>query len=322
MSQTFVKKVAIVGAAGTVGKHIVAALLKTGKHEVTAISRADSKAATLDGVKVARVDYDEPLALVDALRSQDVLIITMAVTAPRDTEGKLVKAAADAGVPFVLPNFWGPDGEKREQLGTDIMLGLRERATVKQIEDLGASAWIGMVTSFWYEMSLAGPVAFGMDYKNRKWTFYDDGEAKINVITLPQSGKAVAALLSLPIESSTSPSLSKYKNKPVYTASFCVSQRDMFASVLRVSGTKPEDWQIEHEASSKRFADGKKQFEGGDVVGFAKLLYARVFYPDGSGNYEASRGLENDVLGLAKEDIDEFTKLAIQRVESGARYGN
>lgn len=39
-----------------------------------------------------------------------------------------------------------------------------------------------MVTSFWYEMSLASPWAFGMDYPGRKWTFYDEGETKINVI--------------------------------------------------------------------------------------------------------------------------------------------
>ena len=41
-------------------------------------------------------------------------------------------------------------------------------------------------------------------------------------------------------------------------------------------------------------------------------MYTRVFYPDGGGDFEASRGLQNDVLGLPKEDLDEFTKIAVQ----------
>lgn len=94
----------------------------------------------------------------------------------------------------------------------------------------------------------------------------------------------------------------------------------MFDSVLRVTGTTPEDWTINYEESTKRFADGKRQMQAGDRAGFGKLLYARVFYKDGSGNYEASRGLHNDVLGLPKEDLDEFTKAAIQRVESNVTY--
>lgn len=59
---------------------------------------------------------------------------------------------------------------------------MRQRSICKLITDLGESAWVGVVTSFWYEMSLASPWAFGMDYESRKWTFYDDGETRINVI--------------------------------------------------------------------------------------------------------------------------------------------
>ncbi|KAH6656469.1 CipA protein [Truncatella angustata] len=319
MTQKFTKRVAIIGATGTVGKHIVASLLKTGKHEVTAVTREDSTSKIPAGVRVAKVNYDDPTTLVDALRDQDVLVITLAVTAPQDTQGKLLQAAAEAGVPFVLPNFWGVD-DADENLGSDVLLGLAQRAARKQIEGSGRSAWIGMVTSFWYEISLCAPWGFGMDYKNRKWTFYDDGETKINVITLPQSGKAVANLLSLPLEASSGTSLSQYRNKLIYTASFCISQKDMFDSVLRVTGTKLEDWTVDYEDSTKRFAEGKKQFEGGDLAGFGKLLYSRAFFKDGSGNYEAKRGLDNEALGLEEESLDDFTKLAIQRIDSGATY--
>jgi hypothetical protein len=138
--------------------------------------------------------------------------------------------------------------------------------------------------------------------------------------TLPQSGRAVANLLTLPLESTTGPSLSGFKNRLVYTASFCLSQRDMFESVLRVTGTKPEDWDIRYETTIQRFADGQNQLAEGDRAGFGKLLYSRGFFQDGSGNYEARRGLHNEILGLEKEHIDDFSKIAIARVESGSTY--
>jgi len=41
---------------------------------------------------------------VETLRGQQVLIITISVAAPSDTISKLVRAAAKAGVPYILPN--------------------------------------------------------------------------------------------------------------------------------------------------------------------------------------------------------------------------
>jgi hypothetical protein len=103
-------------------------------------------------------------------------------------------------------------------------------------------------------------------------------------------------------------------------SSFRVSQKDMFESVLRVSGTRAEDWEMVHEDPKKRYADGLEAMQGGDHAGFVKLLYSRVFYKDGCGDYETSRGLDNGALGLEKEDIDDFTKIAIERAEAGITY--
>lgn len=105
-------------ATGQVGSHILEHILKNGKHEVTAITRKDSPATFPQGVEVARVDYSEPGTLVEALRGQEVLIITMSVTAPQDTQSRLIEAAAAAGVPWVIPNEWGTDPDEKE-LGKD-----------------------------------------------------------------------------------------------------------------------------------------------------------------------------------------------------------
>ena len=88
-------------AGGNVGRFMVEALLKTGKHTVTAITRQDSQTSLPDGVE-AKVDYSKPETLVEALRGQDALIITISGYAPiQETEEKLVRAAGDAGVPWI-----------------------------------------------------------------------------------------------------------------------------------------------------------------------------------------------------------------------------
>jgi uncharacterized protein YbjT (DUF2867 family) len=74
-----------------------------GKHKVTAISRHDSKSAIPAGVQVAKVDYDDHQSLVTALEGQDALVITLGALAPQDYQRRLLRAAVDAKVPWVLP---------------------------------------------------------------------------------------------------------------------------------------------------------------------------------------------------------------------------
>ncbi|KAI1078549.1 NAD(P)-binding protein [Whalleya microplaca] len=318
-----INKVAIVGADGFIGKYFVEELLKLGQHEVTAISRIDSKAVIPEGVKVARVDYNDQSTLVNALQGQEALIITMSVMAPKGTQTKLVEAAIAANVAYILPNEWGFD-TSIEQVCQDTLQGPEKSAIRELFAEDGKSSFINVITGFWYEYSLGfGANTYGMDWKNRTFTFFDDGETKINTITMPQSGMAVAKLLALPIqpEKAGEPCLSNYKNKFIYVSSFLLSQKDMFQAVLRVSGTKVSDWKINYEASTKRFEDGQKQLAAGDRrEGYPKLMYSRIFSKDGVGNYEERRGVENDALGLPKEDLDEWTKVAIDRAEKGLKY--
>lgn len=91
----------------------------------------------------------------------------------------------------------------------------------------------------------------------------------------------------------------------------------MFASVLHVTGDKESDWTISYQPVIERFEQGKAEMQKGNMVGFAQLLYARAFYPDGAGNFGKNAGLDNEKLGLEKEDLDEATKFGIHLHESG-----
>lgn len=111
----YIKNVAIVGAGGNSGRFITKELLSTGKHTVTAITRHDSQSKMPKDVTIKKVDYDSQETLVEALRDQDALIITLSGRAAIDEiEMKLVHAAEEAGVSWILRNEWGPDTANEE----------------------------------------------------------------------------------------------------------------------------------------------------------------------------------------------------------------
>lgn len=320
MTANHIRNIAIVGAAGQLGKFIVAALLSKNAFNITAITRNGSPTPPA-GVNVATVDYDEPDTIVAALEGQDALIITMSIMAPPEQQAKLIQAAAKAGVPWVLPNEFGGD-TNNIAVGNDTGIGAPKKKTRELIENLGVSSWIAVATGFWYEYSLAGPSLYGIDINKREVVFFDEGKERINTSTWPQVGRAIANLLALPVhpkdENDKSVTLSWYRNRFVFVSSFTLNQREMLDSVERVTGTTDADWKISNVSSKERFEESKSRMANGERIGFAHALYTRYFFPgEKAALYEVTRGLANENLGLPKEDLDEFTKEAVRLAESG-----
>lgn len=264
------------------------------------------------------MDYNEPSTLVSALQGQDALIISLSVTA-KDVHNKIVDAAAAANVPWILPNEWGVDSSV-PAYDADVGLGLVNKAQREHIEKLGKSSWIGVACAFWYEYSLAGPGLFGIDIQDRIVTFFDDGNRKINTSTWTQTAKCVAELLSLKTlpddEKDSSLTLSNYRNDYINVSSFTITQRDMFESVKRVTGTSDADWTI-HSVPVKGFYElNRETFQKTHQrVYFGYMLYSRSFFPDNPCLLESRHELVNGKFGLPKEDLDDSTREAVRMAE-------
>ena len=195
------------------------------------------------------------------------------------------------------------------------LLGPRYAEVREHLARHSVQNWTGITCGFWYEFSLGGgPERFGFDFAERSVVLYDEGTTRINTTTFAQVGRAVAGLLSLKVrpEGAEDPSscLSHFRGQQAFVSSFRVSQKDMLDSVLRVTGTKVGDWEVSQEPTKQRYEMGVKQLHDGDMLGFAKALYARVFFPDGTGDYESRQDLNNALLALPQEDLDKLTKEA------------
>jgi hypothetical protein len=305
-------------AGGRSGGFIAKSLLETGRFSLTAITRPDSSSELPDGFHVVKASNDDHEALVAALRGQDALLITLSVLAPEGTQLKLIRAAAEAGVPWVLPNDWGCDTADSAVVN-DIPGISKTPQGRKDVAATGVSSYLSVTTGFWYEWSLAIPPSYGFDFPSKTVTFFDEGETKISTSTWPQVGRAVAALLSLPIKPEGEDKercLEHFRNKIVYVNSFNASQKDMLDSVLRVTGDKLEDWTINKELARERYASAAKALQNGDRMAYVRMMYTRVFFDDGNGNFEAREGTANKILGLAQESIDEATARSIERAEA------
>lgn len=265
---------------------------------------------------MAEIDYNDEASIVTALKDQQFFVITLSPTAPRDTHSKLVQAAAKAGVPYVLPNYYGGD-IANVKFGEDTMLGPIAKSQRTEIEELGMS-WITVCCSFWYDYSLAGGEArFGFDFEKKTFTVYDDGNTRISASTLKQVGLAIAKVLSLKElsdnEGDGSLTLSSFVSNGIYVKSFAITQNEMFESVKRVTGTTDADWTITHESTQQRYQDGLAQIRSGNMAGFSKMLYARGFFPIECN--DLSDKAQNKLLGLPEETLDEATNDAVNLVK-------
>jgi len=84
------------------------------------------------------------------LQNQDVLVITLSILTATDIQTNFIKAAARAGVPWILPNEYGNDGENPEVL-KNIPILVDKKKYRDLIEELGVSSWIGIASNLWID---------------------------------------------------------------------------------------------------------------------------------------------------------------------------
>lgn len=335
MSQTsnHITKVALVGATGTLGSHILSGLLaQSNPHfSITLLTRVGSitpathpELTSNPRITIAAGSYTDHAFLVSTLTSQDALIITLGWMAQHQIEEGLIRAACEAQVPYILPCEFGSDSSHPPLLEAipvqhhkSNMRKLVEELGVQQCTDGGertrTSSWIGIINNAWYDWSLAGGW-FGIDIKARKATLFGNDTVKAYLTTIGTSGLAAARVLSLPLTLDASASnvkeqrrtLPSFANKMVYIRNFHLTQREIFDAVQRATHTTDADWAITRVPTATYIAEGHERLARGDHLGIMNLLYGNIFTEGVANEYFDGDAQQHkgELSKKSEEDLD------------------
>lgn len=133
---------------------MIKALVESGKFHITAITRTESESTFPSTIQVRRGNYDSEGFLKSSFRDQEVLIIILATTAPKDLQSRLIKAATMVSVPWILPCEFGPDTGSPAMNMAVSFLGSKKQFR-DQIEASGSSNWIAVVNGLWFDFVIS-----------------------------------------------------------------------------------------------------------------------------------------------------------------------
>ncbi|KAL8716756.1 MAG: hypothetical protein Q9225_005948 [Loekoesia sp. 1 TL-2023] len=288
------KNVIILGASGNVGKATVDALLAAGSFTVTALTRKSSSATFPSGVKVQDIDDTYPSdQLVAAFKGQDV-VINLLPPVDVNQANSIADAAAEAGVKRFIPSEFGGDTSNPKVAAMVPMFAGKAAMTehLKTKESAGMS-WSAVINGAFFDWGLQNGF-LGFDLKAHTATIYDAGDAQVNYTTLSTIGQSIASILSHPAETA---------NRFICIQSIKASQNDMLAALEKSSGKK---WTVNKRSSAEARQTGGEKLGKGDMSGMMDMIVGAIYCGDPEANYDETRGLDNDLLGLKQESLEDL----------------
>ncbi|KAI9053484.1 hypothetical protein LZ554_002439 [Drepanopeziza brunnea f. sp. 'monogermtubi'] len=188
-----IKKVALVGASGTLGAAILKELLDSRLFEITVLTREGNSRTFPPEIKVVKVDYTSLESLTEALAGQDAVVSAVASQAVA-TQKVLIDAAVKAGVKRFLPSEFGVDLKNPKARALPVYA-----AKVEIEEYLDALAVKNDIS---YTLVYNGPFLdwalrneMFLNFKERKAEIYDGGDQFFSTTRLSTVGKAVRGIL-------------------------------------------------------------------------------------------------------------------------------
>ena len=198
-------KVAIAGATGGVGLHLVEAILETRKHEVVVLSRKPGTPHLAKlGVKVFQVSYEDPASLAAALHGVHTVISTISGYDKKtlaDTQLALLDASVKAGAKRFAPSEFSVHSTPNNR----IEVWRHKWTVVEALRKSGLEYTLfepGVFTNYLGEgtegLGHLHPLRFTFDVENCTMRIPGDGSGELVMTRVEDVGRFVAASLDLP----------------------------------------------------------------------------------------------------------------------------
>ncbi|KAH0493359.1 hypothetical protein TgHK011_000033 [Trichoderma gracile] len=295
-----IKNVAIAGASGNIGPHVLKALLEA-NFNVTVLTRSQASNDYGAEVKVVEADFNSVDSLTAALENQDAVISTIGKSG-LEQQTLLIDAAAAAGVYRFIPSEFGSCTTSPKVADLPFYSTL---ATVRNYltEKAAASTltYTIIAPGCFMEYLLAFPAA--IDFKNHSVAFIDGGNIRVSVTSLATFARAVAAVFNHPVET---------KNRVVYVSEAILSQRQLLNMAKEV---KPEiQWTTRDIKSADILKAGLDAILcGGDSLqAYGKILVGTVFGKEYGSAYDDN---DNSLLGVKVLPQERLKALIANRLD-------
>lgn len=138
-------------ASGAIGSAIFKAIVKTGKFNVSVLTRPESSNTYAADIKVVKSDYSEA-SLVESFKGQDVVVSALGAAGLAE-EPKIVDACVKAGVKRLLPSEYSCDAQNAKTAALIPIFGIKARV----IEQLRAQeseglSWTAVVSGAAFDL--------------------------------------------------------------------------------------------------------------------------------------------------------------------------
>lgn len=293
MSASTIKNVLVVGASGNVGKSTLKALSEDG-FRVTGLSRYPPVDSVPAGVKFINSEYSAA-SLADAFKGQDAVISTVSSTEPGalELQKSLIDTAIAARAKIFVPSEYGVDTSDRSS--PNFIPFLAEKIAILDYlrERQDKISWTALVTGSLFDWGLKIPGFGGWDLSARTVTIYDGGDIPYEATNLDQVGRAIAKCLK-------GPELTR--NQHVYVNSFTVTQNEVLKAVEKITG---ENFNVSQSTVEDLWQGGAAQLKGGQPLGVVAMIAGTIYGMGGLANHSTTKGLWNERIGLAQENLEE-----------------
>ncbi|EPS39551.1 hypothetical protein H072_6663 [Dactylellina haptotyla CBS 200.50] len=297
------KNILLIGATGSIGSVVLAALEKEPSFTITLLQRASSKAtmpAHLETITI-KDTYPED-ELIAAFTGQDVIVNCITSLSVGD-QYRMIDAAIAAKVRRYVPSEYGLDNMRPEAQSLnhvfrekgEIQTYLRDKASKDEIE------WMSISCGMWIKWS-AHHDFLGMHINEKRFVKWDDGEGVFSCSTEDNTALAVVNALKAG---------DQFKNTNLFLSDFAITQNQLFDAIERIQGVK---YTVEHIDSYKFVDEKKKAVENGDKYATYDLIETGFITGRYGGHFEKDGQVYNGSLGLPRASLDEQVTIALKSV--------
>jgi len=290
-----IKKVALAGASGPVGKVVLNELLKSQLFEVTVLTRHTSTHTFPSGVKVSPVDFSNIDSLTSALQGQDALVSTVAMAAV-PSQRLLIDAAVQAGVKRIIPSEFGCDLKNTNARKLPVFAGKVDiERYLDELAIKGDTSYTLVYCGPFLDLGLRQGIF--LDFEQRKANIYDGGDQLISTSRLATAGKAVRRILTHPRETA---------DRAVWVKDIDISQNQLLK--LAQSLTPGEEWQITNVKTAELERASREQIKKREVgeKTMLGLLLRGIFAPECGGAFKHVHNSVLGITGISGPDLEEL----------------